>query len=262
MTEETKYELDYERRFGGVARLYTAEGAARLKAAHICVVGLGGVGSWAAEALARTAVGKITLIDLDNVAESNTNRQLQAMTGIYGTPKVDATADRIRRINPLCECIKIEDFVEIDNAQEILPEEAYVVDCIDNVKVKAVMADVCRRRKQYLISCGAAGGKTSAMHIQCEDLARAKGDPLLSRMRYELRKKHGFPKPAEGKKIVKFGIPCVYTSDPVRRPEGVCDVASGLSCAGYGSSIVVTAAIGLAASSVVINEIVGLKRKK
>lgn len=260
MAEKNTYELDYERRFGGVSRLYTVRGADRLKNAHVCVVGLGGVGSWAAEALARTTVGKITLIDLDNVAESNTNRQLQAMSGVYGTPKVDATAERIHRINPLCECRKIEDFVEIGNVEEMLPQDAFILDCIDNVKVKAVMAALCKRRKQDFVACGAAGGKTSALNIQCKDLALAEGDPLLSRMRYELRKKYGFPRPADGGKISKFGIPCVYTTDPVRRPEGVCDVASGLSCAGYGSSVVVTAAIGLAAASVAINKIVDAKR--
>lgn len=255
MTESEKYPLDYERRFGGVKRLYTEEGADRLRSAHVCVVGLGGVGSWAAEALARTAVGRITLIDLDNVAESNTNRQLQAMTGEYGKPKTDATAERIKAINPLCECRKVEDFVEVENAETLLPKDAIILDCIDNVKVKAAIASVCKKRGQLMIACGAAGGKTSAMTIFQEDLARTKGDPLLSRMRYELRKKYGFPKLKEGKRIEKFGILCVYTDDPVRRPEGVCDVASGLSCAGFGSSVVVTAAIGLAAASIAINHI-------
>ena len=142
MAEENKYPLDYERRFGGVAKLYTKDGAERLKNAHVCVVGLGGVGSWAAEALARTAVGRITLVDLDNVAESNTNRQLQAMTGVYGKPKVDATAERIRAINPLCDCRKIEDFIEVETAESFLPEDAIILDCIDNVKVKVAMAAV------------------------------------------------------------------------------------------------------------------------
>ena len=253
MAEENKYPLDYERRFGGVAKLYTKAGAERLKNAHVCVVGLGGVGSWAAEALARTAVGRITLVDLDNVAESNTNRQLQAMTGVYGKPKVDATAERIHAINPLCDCRKIEDFIEVETAESLLPEDAIILDCIDNVKVKAAMAAVCKKRKQYIVACGAAGGKTSAMNIIHEDLARTTGDPLLSRMRYDLRKKYGFPKLKAGKRIEKFGIPCVYTADPVKRPEGVCDVGAGLSCAGYGSSVVVTAALGLAAASVAIN---------
>ena len=245
MAEENKYPLDYERRFGGVAKLYTKAGAERLKNAHVCVVGLGGVGSWAAEALARTAVGRITLVDLDNVAESNTNRQLQAMTGVYGKPKVDAT----------------EDFIEVETAESLLPEDAIILDCIDNVKVKAAMAAVCKKRKQYMVACGAAGGKTSAMNIIHEDLARTTGDPLLSRMRYDLRKKYGFPKLKAGKRIEKFGIPCVYTADPVKRPEGVCDVGAGLSCAGYGSSVVVTAALGLAAASVAINHITGIDTK-
>ena len=261
MAEKNKYPLDYERRFGGVAKLYTKAGAERLKNAHVCVVGLGGVGSWAAEALARTAVGRITLVDLDNVAESNTNRQLQAMTGVYGNPKVDATAERIHAINPLCDCRKIEDFIEVETAESLLPEDAIILDCIDNVKVKAATAAVCKKRKQYIVACGAAGGKTSAMNIIHEDLARTTGDPLLSRMRYDLRKKYGFPKLKAGKRIEKFGIPCVYTADPVKRPEGVCDVGAGLSCAGYGSSVVVTAALGLAAASVAINHITGIDTK-
>ena len=117
------------------------------------------------------------------------------------------------------------------------------------------MAAVCKKRKQFMVACGAAGGKTSAMNIIHEDLARTTGDPLLSRMRYDLRKKYGFPKLKAGKRVEKFGIPCVYTADPVKRPEGVCDVGTGLSCAGYGSSVVVTAALGLAAASVAINHI-------
>ncbi|MTP25735.1 tRNA threonylcarbamoyladenosine dehydratase, partial [Turicibacter sanguinis] len=136
-----------------------------------------------------------------------------------------------------------------------------ILDCIDNVKVKAAMAAVCKKRKQFMVACGAAGGKTSAMNIIHEDLARTTGDPLLSRMRYDLRKKYGFPKLKAGKRVEKFGIPCVYTADPVKRPEGVCDVGTGLSCAGYGSSVVVTAALGLAAASVAINHITGTDSK-
>ena len=183
------------------------------------------------------------------------------MTGVYGKPKVDATAERIHAINPLCDCRKIEDFIEVETAESLLPEDAIILDCIDNVKVKAAMAAVCKKRKQYIVACGAAGGKTSAMNIIHEDLARTTGDPLLSRMRYDLRKKYGFPKLKAGKRIEKFGIPCVYTADPVKRPEGVCDVGAGLSCAGYGSSVVVTAALGLAAASVAINHITGIDTK-
>lgn len=136
MAEENKYPLDYERRFGGVAKLYTKAGAERLKNAHVCVVGLGGVGSWAAEALARTAVGRITLVDLDNVAESNTNRQLQAMTGVYGKPKVDATAERIHAINPLCDCRKIEDFIEVEPQNRFCRKTPSFLTALTTLKLK------------------------------------------------------------------------------------------------------------------------------
>ena len=247
--------------FARSALLLGEEALEALARRSVLLFGVGGVGSFVAEGLARSGIGRITLVDLDNVAESNTNRQLQAMTGVYGKPKVDATAERIHAINPLCDCRKIEDFIEVETAESLLPEDAIILDCIDNVKVKAAMAAVCKKRKQYIVACGAAGGKTSAMNIIHEDLARTTGDPLLSRMRYDLRKKYGFPKLKAGKRIEKFGIPCVYTADPVKRPEGVCDVGAGLSCAGYGSSVVVTAALGLAAASVAINHITGIDTK-
>lgn len=259
LSQTERYPLDYERRFGGVARLYTKEGAARLAQASVTVVGLGGVGSWAAEALARTAVGKLTLIDLDNIAESNTNRQLQALTGAYGKPKAQALKERIALINPLCEVTMVEDFVDEENVSEML-HTPVVLDCTDQVKAKAAMAAFVQKSGGLFITCGAAGGKTSALNILVDDLAKAKGDPLLSNLRYRLRKQYGYPRPKEGKRIEKFGITAVYTADPVVRPEGSCDITGGLACSGYGSGVVVTAAIGFTAASVAINRIAGIQK--
>lgn len=256
MTEE-KYPLDYERRFAGVSRLYTPEGADRLRRAHVAVVGLGGVGSWAAEALARTAVGHITLIDLDNIAESNTNRQLQALSGAYGKPKAQALEERIGLINPICEVSVVEDFVDAENVGELLLGADAVLDCIDQVKAKAAIAAFCRTHSSYCVSCGAAGGKKSATQILTEDLALTQGDPLLSKVRYELRRRYGFPKQGGSGKVRKFGIMTVYTKEPVLRPQGECAMTSGLSCTGYGSAVVVTAAFGFAAASLAINTIAG-----
>lgn len=256
MIEQEQYPLDYERCFGGVSRLYGNRGAEALKKAHVAVIGLGGVGSWAAEALARTAVGELTLIDLDNIAESNTNRQLQALSGEYGKPKVQALQERIGRINPTCTTHIVEDFIDLDNAETFLTPEMIVVDCIDSVKAKAAVANVCKKRGQFLVVSGAAGGKISPLGLKIDDLARVEGDPILARLRHTLRKDYGFPKRKEKRAPEKFGIIAVYTTETIKRPEGICDMQSGLSCAGYGSSVVVTASLGFAAASVAINHIV------
>lgn len=250
-------EADIERRFGGVARLYGEAGAERLRAAHVCVVGIGGVGSWAAEALARTGVGSITLIDLDMIAESNTNRQIHALGDEYGKAKVDAMAARIRDINPLCTTRCIEDFVTPENCNTLLHDGlAYVVDAIDQVKTKAAMIAHCRRAGIPLITAGAAGGQLDPTQIRVVDLARTEQDPLLAKVRSLLRREYGFTrKPRE-----KFGIAAVYSGEALRYPRDgeSCDVnarPSGLNCAGFGSSMCVTAAFGLAAAAHAIREI-------
>lgn len=258
MSNRQEYPLDYERRFGGVERLYGAAGAEALKKAHVAVIGLGGVGSWAAEALARTAIGELTLIDLDNIAESNTNRQIQALSGWYGKPKVEALAERVNQINPTCKVNLIEDFIDQGNAESILTPEMLVLDCIDSVKAKSVVAALCRQRGQFLVVCGAAGGKVLPTDWKVEDLARTQGDPILASLRHLLRKRYGFPQSKKGKRAPeKFGITAVYTSEQIKRPVGECEMQmAGLSCVGYGSSVVVTATLGLVAASVVINHIV------
>lgn len=248
---------DLERRFGGVRRLYGSEALERFRAAHVCVIGIGGVGSWVAEALARSAVGRITLIDLDMVAESNVNRQIHALGDTFGKAKTEAMAIRILAINPACEVTAIEDFVSPDNLDEMLGRGFdYVVDAIDHVRTKAAMIAWCRRHAVPLVTAGGAGGQTDPARIEIADLSRTIQDPLLAKVRALLRKEHGFAR--DPKK--KFGIPAVFSSEPLRYPENgaACDeppTLAGLNCAGYGSSVCVTASFGLFAASEALRHI-------
>jgi len=247
--------IDYERRFGGVARLYGADGAERLRQASVCVVGIGGVGSWSAEALARTGIGRITVVDLDMVAESNTNRQIHALDDIYGKAKVDAISERIRAINPDCVVSCIEDFVTPDNVVQMLNREfSVVIDATDQVRTKAAMIAFCRRHTTPIIVAGAAGGQLDPSQIRIADLSQTVQDPLLAKVRSMLRREHGFPR--DTKK--KFGVHAVFSTEPLRYPETNvnCDVdrgPSGLSCAGFGSSVCVTAVFGMVAAAQAIN---------
>lgn len=247
---------DLERRFGGITRLYGAAGALRIRQAHVAVIGIGGVGSWAAEALARSGTGTLTLIDLDMVAESNTNRQIQALGDHYGRAKVDVMRERILAINPACQVRTIEDFVTPENVSELLAGPLdFVLDAIDQVKTKTAMIAHCRRSRLRIITAGAAGGQFDPTRIAITDLARTEQDPLLSKVRSRLRRECGFPrKPRE-----KFGIPAVYSDEPLCYPQqgATCDTntgPTGLNCAGFGSSVCVTAAFGLAAAAHILRE--------
>lgn len=243
--------IDHDRRFGGVARLYGETGAQRLRQAHVCVVGIGGVGSWSVEALARTGVGRITAVDLDMVAESNTNRQIHALEGIYGKAKVDAMAERVRAINPDCEVTCVEDFVTTENMAQLLQAHfSVVIDAIDQVKIKTAMVAFCRAQRLPIVIAGAAGGQIDPTRIQVADLSQTIQDPLLAKVRSSLRKDHGFPR-AGGK---KFGVPAVFSTEPLRYPEtqASCETASGpagLNCAGFGSSVCVTSVFGMVAAA-------------
>lgn len=244
---------DHGRRFGGIGRLYGAQALQRFQNAHVCVVGIGGVGSWAAEALARSAIGRITLIDLDMIAESNVNRQIHALDDEFGKAKVAAMAERIRAINPACEVREIEDFVGPENLEATLGGGFdYVIDAIDHVRTKAAMIAWCRRRSTPLITAGGAGGQIDPTRILVDDLARTIQDPLLSKVRALLRKEFGFTR--DPKK--KFGVPAVFSSEPLRYPENPsCDeppTLAGLNCAGFGSSVCVTAPFGLFAAGEVL----------
>jgi tRNA A37 threonylcarbamoyladenosine dehydratase len=250
--------VDQERRFGGITRLYGIDGAQRLRQANVCVVGIGGVGSWVVEALARTGVGRITTIDLDMVAESNTNRQIHALDHVYGQAKVEAMADRVRAINPDCQVSCIEDFVTPENVAQLLSQGfTVVIDAIDQVRPKAAMIAFCRRNKIPIIVTGAAGGQIDPTQIRVTDLTQTVQDPLLAKVRSLLRREYGFPR--DGKK--KFGVPCVFSTEPLRYPSSSssCDIQqgpTGLNCAGFGSSVCVTASFGMAAAAEAINFIV------
>jgi tRNA A37 threonylcarbamoyladenosine dehydratase len=239
-----------ERRFSGVGRLYGEVGAQRLRDAHAVVVGIGGVGSWSAEALARTGVGRITLIDLDMVAESNANRQIHALDDVWGKAKVAAMAERIVAINPSCQVHCIEDFVTPENVGELLTGDfSVVVDAIDQVRAKVAMIAHCRDRRLPIVVAGAAGGQLDPTRISVSDLSQTVQDPLLAKVRSQLRRAHGFPR--DGK---KFGVAAVYSTEPLRYPQAdsscsTAPAAAGLNCAGFGSSVCVTAVFGMTAAA-------------
>ncbi|NOT14906.1 MAG: tRNA threonylcarbamoyladenosine dehydratase [Methylotenera sp.] len=253
--------LDFNRRFGGVARLYGADGLAKLQAAHICVIGIGGVGSWAAEAVARNAVGKITLIDLDNIAESNVNRQLHAVDGAFGKAKVTAMRERILSINPFAIVHEIEDFVTVENVHELINHHYDgVIDCIDDAKAKAAIANLCKLNNIPLVMTGAAGGRLEPTRIKHADLSAVTHDKLLAKVRGLLRSDYGFASGHNTKsKSPKLEVLCVYSDEPVTMPDTVCNsdsVITGLNCAGYGSSVCVTAPFGFTAASLLLQQLI------
>ena len=247
-------DADLQRRFGGLERLYGKDGAARIRNSHIAVVGVGGVGSWTAEALARSGVGVLTLIDLDNVAESNINRQIHALTDTVGKAKVEAMRERIAQINPACVVHCIEDFVEPENWPAILPEGVdAVIDACDQVKAKLAMAQWARRYKRLFISVGAAGGKRLAHKVEVDDISKTTHDPLLAQLRYRLRKE--FHAPKDGKKM---GVTVVFSREAVSQPDASCQLQSSdgtLNCSGYGSVVAVTATFGQCAAGWILDEI-------
>ncbi|MDR1889213.1 MAG: tRNA threonylcarbamoyladenosine dehydratase [Zoogloeaceae bacterium] len=245
---------DLERRFSGVQRLYGEVAAQQFQAAHVCVVGVGGVGSWVVEALTRNRIGRLTMIDLDMVAESNTNRQIQALEGAYGKAKIEVMAERIQAINPECRIHCVEDFVTLENVALMLAENfSIVIDAIDQARVKAAMIAHCKRQDVPIVTVGAAGGQTDPTRIRRADLALTTQDPLLARVRSQLRREYAFPKAPK-----KFGIAAIYSGEALRYPAQACDsnAPQGLSCAGFGSSVCVTAGMGLAASAAAL-EILG-----
>lgn len=262
MTSQADIEQpNIERRFSGVRRLYGAQGLSCLQQAHICVIGVGGVGSWAVEALVRNGVGQLTLIDLDNVAESNFNRQLHAVAGNEGKAKVTAMAERVRGINPLCQVHEVEDFITPENIISRLNFKCdVIVDCIDDAKAKIALAAFCKQHHLTLLMSGSAGGRLDPTRMQVADLAHVQGDKLLAKVRNQLRRDHHFPKASNAKKSAKFGIACVYSDEPVIKPETACEVVeqaslTGLNCAGYGSSVSVTACFGFALAQQAIQSV-------
>ena len=254
--------MNFGARFGGIARLYGAAGLEKLRAAHVAIVGIGGVGSWTAEALARSGVGKMTLVDLDEVCVTNTNRQIHALDGAVGKAKVDELAARITKINPDCEVIAYQQFFTEETAESILEGGfSYLVDAIDGLSNKCLMVAQCREREIPIITCGAAGGRRDGTAVRVADLNRANYDKLLFKVRKRLRQKHGFPRGTKN-----FGVACVYSAEPVMYPQAdgtVCEAKENsegpmkLDCeGGLGAATQVTGAFGFAAAGFVVGELV------
>lgn len=249
-----------DRRFGGMARLYGVAGASNIANSHVLIVGVGGVGSWIAESLARSGVGELTLVDMDHVAESNINRQIHALEGTLGMAKVLAMKERIGQINPHCIVHTIDDFVTPENWLQLVDDLqgdhatsrplSAVIDACDQVKSKVTMADWAIRQKKFFVTLGAAGGKRQAHLVEQADLSKVTHDPLLAQVRYRLRKERGAPK--DGAKI---GVRCVFSRENVAPPDPSCQIEGdgSLNCHGYGSVVTVTASFGMVAASLTIN---------
>ncbi len=257
------------RAYLGVERLYGAEAAQRLALAHVMVVGIGGVGSWAVESLARTGVGQLTLIDLDVVAESNINRQIHALQNTLGRNKVDVMRERILEINPLCQVTVIDDFLSIDNIATLCtPALDFVVDAIDSPRVKSHLIAHCVQHNIGLVVAGAAGGRDDPLALAELDLALTTGDALLANTRSRMRRDFGFSR----SKGERFGVRTVFsTQTPLAAIHSINSSSDNLAeqknngaplnCAGYGSVVTVTAAMGFALASIAIKAIVGKKFK-
>ena len=253
---------DNSQRFGGIARLYGEKALQCFQQSHICVIGIGGVGSWAAEALARSGIGQLTLIDMDDVCVTNTNRQIHALQGNVGKLKTEVMAERIRLINPDCQIHIIDDFITEENLQEYVNNRFdFVVDAIDSLRAKVALLAYCKRQKIPLITTGGAGGQMDPTKIAITDLAKTTQDPLAAKVRADLRRKFGFSR--DPKK--KFGIPCVYSTEQLTYPDGAGGTCSAkassdgnmrMGCAsGFGATTVVTATFGFVAVSYVLKKL-------
>lgn len=254
--------MDLER-FGGIARLYSNDGAAQLSAARAAVVGIGGVGSWAAEALARSGVGTLILLDLDDICITNTNRQIHAMEGQYGRAKVEAMAERLRLINPAISVQAIQSFYTPSHPERLFDEEpAVVVDAIDSMRSKCHLIAECHRRGIPIVTCGGAGGRIDASLIRVADLARTSSDNMLAQVRKTLRREYGFPL---GDRCPEIGIPCVYSTEKPRfaRCDGSVSLerdegqSGRINChAGFGSATHITGTFGFIMAGLALNFLV------
>jgi tRNA A37 threonylcarbamoyladenosine dehydratase len=255
----------FERRFGGLRRLYGVEGAQRIFDAHVVVVGIGGVGSWAVEALARSGVRRLTLVDLDHVSESNINRQIHALEPTLGQAKAEAMRDRIALFHPDCMVDVIDEFVTPDNwpaLLDTLPDmqgaPSALIDACDQVRAKTALADWSVSQAVPFVTVGAAGGKRMAHAVEVADLADTTHDPLLAQLRYRLRKHHA------GARTGRMGVACVFSREAVAPPDASCgldDNDGSLNCHGYGSAVSVTATFGLCASGWVMNALAKKSKK-
>lgn len=245
---------DLERRFGGLRRLYGDQGYERLRAASVAVVGLGGVGSWTVEALARCGVARLVLFDLDHVSESNINRQVQAQGATVGAHKGQALRERIADIHPGCDVQVVDAFVEPGNWPALLTVPVHaVVDACDQARAKLALAIWALQARVPLVCVGAAGGKREAQRVEVADLAESTHDPLLASLRQRLRKEAGAPRSGA------MGLRCVYSREPVLAPADACDSEASsdgsLNCHGYGSTVTVTATFGMVAAGEAIQQL-------
>ncbi len=244
MAEDKVEDSIESRRFGGVSRLYGPELRARFQYATVVVAGLGGVGSWAAEALARTGIGHLVLVDFDHIAESNTNRQLHALEGQYGKAKVQAMGERMMQINPEIQLTICDEFLEPGKIDVVVPENALVLDATDSVQTKIALVIWATQHNRSLVMCGAAGGKTDPTSVRCDDLSRTEQDALLAKVRQGLRQDHGFSRNLKK----KIGVRAIYSHEARAGAS-----SGGLACSGYGSTVMVTAACGFAAAAEILN---------
>ena len=251
--------MDVER-FGGIARLYGVKPAERLAAARVAVVGIGGVGSWAAEALARSGVGTIILVDMDDLCITNTNRQIHALEGNYGRAKVEAMGERLRAINPAVQVEEVMAFYTVSRPERLFDTRPdIVIDAIDSMRPKAHLIAECYKRQIPLITCGGAGGRINAGLIAVADLARSGGDNMLSQLRKTLRREYDLPLQD---KCPEIGIRCVYSPERPRFPK--CDGTvscereahqkGGIGCAsGFGSATHITGTFGFMMAGEALN---------
>lgn len=249
-------------RFGGVSRLYGTQALEKLQASHVLIIGIGGVGSWTAEALARSGVGSITLMDLDDICVTNTNRQVHTTSDVIGQSKVDVMAQRLRAINPEINVHKIDDFLDQHNIEEYINQTyAIVIDAIDGAMTKSRLINFCKRQKLKIITIGSAGGKTDPQKILIGDLSKTVNDPLLAKVRNTLRRLYGFSR--NTKRV--FSIPAIYSSEQMTYPDQqgetcrakpAMDSSIKLDCSdGYGAATMVTASFGFIAASEAIKKL-------
>jgi tRNA A37 threonylcarbamoyladenosine dehydratase len=251
-----------EKRFGGIARLYGQTAFHTLQQAHVCVIGIGGVGSWAAESLARTGIGQLTLIDHDDIAESNINRQIHSLSNTLEQSKVEAMAERIKQINPACQINVIDDFITETNCKRHLDRGYdYVIDAIDSIKFKCAIIYYCKRNKIPIITTGGAGGLTDPTMISVADLAKTWNDPLAAKVRSQLRYEYGYTKNTQR----SFGIKCVFSTEQQRYPKADGSVGYAkpgvkgvhLDCTlGFGSATHITATFGFIAAAKAIDGLI------
>jgi tRNA threonylcarbamoyladenosine dehydratase len=245
--------IDFNRRFGGVERLYGKEALDHFQKSHICVVGIGGVGSWAAEALARNAISQITLIDLDHIAESNINRQIHALSSTLGKSKVLAMKERILEINPTCQVHMVDDFISNENIEALIKNDFdVVIDAIDQASIKTNLALHTLSKKIPLIMTGGAGGRIDPSMVKVADLSLTHGDRLTAKIRHDVKKA------LQLKDSHKVGIDVVFTDEVMIKPEAACEgdeALTGLHCGGYGSSVMVTATFGFMAASLALKKL-------